>query len=223
MLLKMNTDIHMKMMLGSHWWHVTQEKAGNIWDQEKSATCMNLHNGSCHWWYEGKWEAREDFAKWGNEGHLVSPRVSLCGRFDMATGFELGLFPAPKGRNGHLLVSRQLRRIPNRLPQIDVFYCPDPDSAAIAVKLATKHRARVIFDIHEKYCRPEAMHYWGREPHMQLLIRLILLKLQLVCLQCDLVIGVSDFVVSHYKKMASNQSWFVAVRLCRPHANPLQR
>jgi glycosyltransferase involved in cell wall biosynthesis len=113
-------------------------------------------------------------------------------------GIEYRLFSPGKGKLGRLLRYFNAYRNGLLVPDVQVFYAPDPDSAAAAVRLAKKHRARVIFDIHEIY--HEAMlGHWLKGPAAKIAGGLLQATLSGVCSGCDLVMGVSQSVLEPYR------------------------
>jgi glycosyltransferase involved in cell wall biosynthesis len=113
-------------------------------------------------------------------------------------GIEYRLFSPGKGKLGRLLRYFNAYRYGLLVPDVHVFYAPDPDSAAAAVRLAKKCGARVIFDIHEIY--HEAMlGHWLKGPAAKIAGSLLQATLSRVCSRCDLVMGVSQSVLEPYR------------------------
>jgi glycosyltransferase involved in cell wall biosynthesis len=115
---------------------------------------------------------------------------------------------------GRLMSHRVARRLASKLQDVDVYYCPDPDSAAIGTRLAKKQGARVIFDIHENYHLSRAMTHWGRGLHMQIFNHLVKLGITAICRRCDLVVGVNRHVLKPYLNAVRN---LLVIRSCAPN------
>jgi glycosyltransferase involved in cell wall biosynthesis len=128
-----------------------------------------------------------------------------------ARKFEYRLYPPPAGRLARL-VGRRLRATAAAVPDVDVYFAPEPDSARSAVTLARRKRVKVIFDIHELYDQSHVQN-WAppfARPFAGWLVRRLISR---TCARCDLVTGVSEGVLAPYRQ-SSRQS--ILVRNCAP-------
>ena len=57
------------------------------------------------------------------------------------TGYQYSLFPSGKGKSGRILNYFKLYRQTLHMKDVDVFYAPDPDAAALAIRLSRKLNA----------------------------------------------------------------------------------
>jgi glycosyltransferase involved in cell wall biosynthesis len=95
---------------------------------------------------------------------------------------------------------------------VHVFYAPDPDSAAVAIRLAKKCKAKVIFDIHEIY-HDAMLDRWLRGPVVKIAKGILRRSILKICSSCDLVIGVSRAVLEPYWSIPIEK---MVVRSCAP-------
>lgn len=143
----------------------------------------------------------------------VGPDRDFFGRRPRSTAdLRLDLFPAPRGRLSRLLAHRPARRAAGQLADIDVYYTPEPDAAAVALRLASRNGAKVIFDVHEVFHGPILDRWLGGErwPTVRELLRR---RIAGICAHCDLVLGVNDEVIRPY---ASSHPARRVVRSCAP-------
>jgi len=125
---------------------------------------------------------------------------------------EYRLFPRAEGRPGRLLAWRAVRRNAAPLAGVDVFYCPDPDAAAVAVRLAGEKKARVVFDIHEMY--HEAMlSRWVKGLTGRVAAGIVRRQILRTCSRCDLVVAVNESVLKPYRQACADS---LIVRSCAP-------
>jgi glycosyltransferase involved in cell wall biosynthesis len=129
-------------------------------------------------------------------------RVTWVGPRRPRTGNDYGIdfrfYPAGKGRLSRLLHHRKAERLAGEVPDVDVYFAVEPDSAAVVVKLARRREARAVFDIHEVYHR-EMLGRWVKGRLLRRLVGwLVRRRIEKTCRQCDLVIGVSDAVLRPY-------------------------
>ncbi len=101
-----------------------------------------------------------------------------------------------------------LRNITN----VDWWYCPDADAAAVAEQLKTRLGGRVLFDIHEAFDKGVIDRWFGgRAP---LLVKwLVRRRIAQICRRADVVTGVNQTVLKGY---GSRNGDVVVTRLCAP-------
>lgn len=154
------------------------------------------------------------FAAAGMRVSWVGPDIDSVGRSSKKDGpFSWHLYPPFSGKIGRLMSHREAKRVASGLKDIAVYYCPDPDSAAIGTQLAKQQGARVIFDIHENFHLSRAMSHWGRGMHMHFFSHLVKLGIAAICRRCDLVVGVNRHVLNPYLMAART---LLIVRSCAP-------
>ena len=127
-------------------------------------------------------------------------------------GIDFHLFPHVGGKLGRLLAHRRLHRNALTVPDVDVFYAPDPDSAPVAVRLAKRGNSRVIFDIHEMY-QSAMVRHWVMGPLARIAGSVVHQQILRTCSQCDLVIGVSRAVLEPFKETVTER---LILRSCAP-------
>jgi hypothetical protein len=66
-------------------------------------------------------------------------------------GLEYQLYTAGKTKFDRIFSGRRAYEAGLKVQDVDVYYSPEPDSAEVAVKLARRNGAKVIFDVHEVY------------------------------------------------------------------------
>ncbi len=127
-------------------------------------------------------------------------------------GIDFRLFPPNRGRLDRLRARRRARAIAAGLPPVDVYYAPEPDSAEVAIGLAERSGAKVLFDVHEVY-------------HGALLDRLLMgrrlaplreyvrRRVARTCSRSAIVVGVSDSVLRPYVTPPTPS---LVVRSCAP-------
>ncbi len=140
--------------------------------------------------------------------------------------YQYRLFKRRRGIPGRIAACRTVSALAARVPDVDAYYAPDPDSAAVAVRVARRIGARVIFDVHEMY--HEAMlQRWVGEKLGRLLGRAVVAQISRTCSRSDLVMGVSASVVEPYSRTQTEKmvvrsfapSWFArdrAADVCGP-------
>ena len=99
-----------------------------------------------------------------------------------------------------------------RIPNVDVYYAPEPDSALIAVRLARINHARAIFDIHEVYHGP-LLNKWLRGMKAAWFREFVRRRMVALCAKCDLTMGVSDAVLDFYQPPSERR---LVARNCAP-------
>jgi glycosyltransferase involved in cell wall biosynthesis len=127
-------------------------------------------------------------------------------------GIEYRSFPRAKGKLGRLLGFYNAYRYGYQIPDVQVFYAPDPDSAMAAVLLSRKHRARAIFDIHEIF-HDAMLGRWVKGRMGKVAGTILQQMMLMVCSRCDLVIGVSQAVLEPYRETRTEK---MVVRSCAP-------
>ena len=66
-------------------------------------------------------------------------------------GLEHRLYLPSKKKLDRILSGRRAYQAALMVKDVDVYYSPEPDSAEVAVRLAKRNGAKVIFDVHEVY------------------------------------------------------------------------
>lgn len=103
-------------------------------------------------------------------------------------------------------------RLALKVQDVDVFYAPDPDAASIAIFLASRKRARVIFDLHEVY-HGAMLRRWVPGFATFILSRIMRCWIAWLGKRVDLMIGVSESVLGPYIRSGGN---YMVVRSCAP-------
>ncbi len=127
-------------------------------------------------------------------------------------GIEYRSFPRAKGKLGRLLGFYNAYRYGLQIPDVQVFYAPDPDSAMAAILLSRKRKARVIFDIHEIF-HDAMLGRWIKGRTGKIAGTILQQMMLMVCSRCDLVIGVSKAVLEPYRETRTER---MVVRSCAP-------
>ncbi len=155
------------------------------------------------------------FSTAGMRVSWVGPEFSLYGRLpsDQELPISWHLYPRGQGRLERLFRCRSAWRTARDLSDIDVYYCPDPDSGAVGWRLAKKLGGRVILDIHENYQTPLTVGQGAAGLRRRSFGPLVQQGISFICRQCDIVMGVSEFVLSPYMK-AIRES--LVIRNCAP-------
>lgn len=127
-------------------------------------------------------------------------------------GIQFVMAPPIKGRLGRLASGSRVAKLAAQVPEVDVYYAPDPDSAPIAVRLARRAGARSIFDIHEIY-HGALLERWLFGMRIEPIREWVRKRIARVCTKCDLVMGVSDAVLA---PVLADRSKGLIVRSCAP-------
>ncbi len=145
----------------------------------------------------------------------VGPDITLYGQTPDDSGIPLvrHLYPSGTGRLGRLMRFQSAYRTAREIHDVHVYYCPDPDSAFVAWRLARKHGGRVILDIHENYRIPATVRKERAGLRPPFSGPLVQQGLSFICRRCDIVMGVSEFVLSPYRKAIRDS---LVVRNCAP-------
>lgn len=122
------------------------------------------------------------------------------------------LFRPNSSRLRRLGAGRAASRVAADVADVDWWYSPDPDAAAVAVKVARRRGGRVLFDIHEVY-HLGLLDRWfaGRTP--RLVREAVRRRIARTCHGVDLVTGVSEAVMSPY---LTDDTERVVTRNCAP-------
>lgn len=132
-------------------------------------------------------------------------------------GIEFHLTPPLKGRLDRLTSRFHVRRMARTIRKVDVYYSPEPDSAAIVVDLAKRTGAKSVVDIHEIF-HGTNLDKWLGGLRMRPLRELVRRWISQTCRRSDLVMGVSDAVLDplipdHARRLVIRScapSWFAA-------------
>lgn len=116
------------------------------------------------------------------------------------------------GKLGRFLSAFSIYRRAKKLPRVDWFYAPDPDSACLAVMLARKFKSRAIFDIHENY-HEASLSRWLGPVAFRSVIEGARKAIQMIALKCDLVLAVNQKILDCYAGCHPNA---LVVRNCAP-------
>lgn len=111
-----------------------------------------------------------------------------------------------------LLAVRRIRNLAASVTNVDVYYAPDPDSSPLALHLARQNGAKVIFDIHEIY-HGTLLDRWLLGRRFPLIRNYVRQRIAKTCSRCDLVVGVSEAVLSPYVTPGTRH---MVVRSCAP-------
>lgn len=107
------------------------------------------------------------------------------------------LFRPNSNRVLRLGAGRAAARAAAGIRDVDWWYSPDPDAAAVATKVARRQGGRVLFDIHEVF-HLGLLDRWfaGRTPRF--VRELVRRRIARTCRNVDLVTGVSEAVMQPY-------------------------
>lgn len=155
----------------------------------------------------------ETFLEHGFRVSWVGPDITSYERgYRGKEGIEYHLIPSDRGRISRLLSTSRLRRVANSISGIDVYYAPDPDSAALALRLAVRDGARVIFDIHEVF-HTYMLDGWLRGRQLPFLRGIVRKQIERICSRCDLVIATCVSTLKPYARSCKNS---LVIRSCAP-------
>ncbi|HEY70212.1 MAG TPA: glycosyltransferase family 4 protein [Anaerolineae bacterium] len=155
------------------------------------------------------------FASSGMRVSWVGPDISLYGNTpdDPEIPLSRHLYSRLPGRSRRLMRFRSAYRTVREIENVDVFYCPDPDSAFVGWWLARRSGGKVIFDLHEHFQVPHTVQRRGRGLRTRFFGRLVQLGISILCRRVDLVVGVSDSVLSPFRGTIREA---LVVRNCAP-------
>lgn len=125
---------------------------------------------------------------------------------------EFRLYASGPSRIERLRSSGRLRRLAGTVPPVDVYLAPDPDSAEVALRLARKTGARVIFDVHEVFHRTH-LGRWLGGPTPAVAQEYFRRRIAGTCSRCSLVIGVNGRVLDWF---VGDDDKRMVVRSCAP-------
>lgn len=127
-------------------------------------------------------------------------------------GVDYQLYPQAKNRFGRIFSHKSAYNVGLKVDNVDIYYSPEPDSAEVAIKLARKNGAKVIFDIHEVY-HDVMLSRWLGGWAFKVLRPYARKRIEQTCSRCDLVVGVSNAVLEPYRNVKVEQ---MIVRSCAP-------
>lgn len=127
-------------------------------------------------------------------------------------GINYHLFASIKGKVGRIFGGIKLFFAAVTIPNVQVYYAPDPDSAWVAVHLAHRQKTHVIFDIHEMF-NDAMFDRWAKGLVAKIAKEIFKHLLLKVCSKCDLVMGVNQAVLEPYQ-LISNEK--MIIRSCTP-------
>jgi glycosyltransferase involved in cell wall biosynthesis len=107
---------------------------------------------------------------------------------------------------------RRIRAAALSLSDVDWYYSPDPDAAEIAIDLARRSNARVMFDVHEIF-HGALLDRWLYGRKMSVVRNYVRSRISKTCTDSDLVMGVSESVLRPYTQQQQSS---VVVRNCAP-------
>lgn len=144
---------------------------------------------------------------WVGPGHAFFDQTSFNRH-----GINFVLAPPNRNRMDRVMSHRRIRRLASLVQDVDVYYAPEPDSAQLAVDLAKKNKARVIFDLHEIY-HGALLDRWLMGMQLQPVRNYVQRKITRTCSKADLVVGVSAAVLKPY---ITADSPHMVIRSCAP-------
>jgi glycosyltransferase involved in cell wall biosynthesis len=155
------------------------------------------------------------FATAGMRVSWVGPDITLYAKTpdDPEIPLSRHLFSRISSRFGRLMRFRSAHRTTREIEGVDVFYCPDPDSAFVGWWLARKSGGRVIFDLHEHFQVPHTVQRRGMGLRTRFFGRLVQFGIAFLCRRVDIVVGVSDSVLSPFRSSIREA---LVVRNCAP-------
>lgn len=144
---------------------------------------------------------------WVGPGHAFFDSVAK-----KSEGINFFLAPPLKNRKDRALSRYSIKPIAKKVRDVDVYYSPEPDSAEVALLLAKKNGAKVIFDIHEIY-HGALLDRWLFGFNLPFVREYFRRRVSSISAKCDLVIGVSAAVLGPY---LTNSAKGLVVRSCAP-------
>lgn len=122
------------------------------------------------------------------------------------------LFRKNDSKMKRLRADRCARLAAANVEGVDWWYCPDPDAAAAAVKIARARGGRVLFDVHEVFHGALLDRWFPARPPVQVR-EVVRRRIARTCRRVALVTGVSQSVIDSYVTDDSPQ---VLTRNCAP-------
>lgn len=140
----------------------------------------------------------------------VGPDISFfAGDRFRVPGIEYVLTPTPHGRLDRVRSGRRVARAAEQVRDVDYWYSPDPDAAAVAVQVARRQGGRVVFDIHEEF-HGSMLDRWTLGRPSPAIRELARRRVAATCAEVDVVIGVNRSVLEPYTASG------LTVRNCAP-------
>lgn len=144
---------------------------------------------------------------WVGPGHAFFDHASFNRH-----GINYVLAPPNRNRVDRVMSHRRIRKLAGQVKDVDVYYAPEPDSAQLAVDLAVKNKARVIFDLHEIY-HGALLDRWLMGMQLQPVRNYVQKNIARTCGKAAMVIGVSEAVLRPY---ISPDTPHMVIRSCAP-------
>jgi len=117
-----------------------------------------------------------------------------------------------EGKLGRLMRARALVKAARQVQDVDVYLAVEPDSAAVAVRLARRTGAGVVFDVHEMW-HSDMLRHWVSGPMRRLVSRVLRHQIGATCRRCDLVVGVGKTRLEPYERQIRQG---MVIRHCLP-------
>lgn len=151
----------------------------------------------------------------GMQVSWVGPETTLYAQEQEEPEFPLDrhLYPRRPGRLGRLFRFMSAYRTARQIKGIDVYYCPDPDSAFVGWWLARRLGGRVVFDLHENYQVPHTIQPSGSLWGAGIIGRIIQSVIAFICRRMNIVVGVSKSVIAPFLPSIKNS---LVIRNCAP-------
>ncbi|MDO5711982.1 MAG: DapH/DapD/GlmU-related protein, partial [Micrococcales bacterium] len=128
----------------------------------------------------------------------VGPDYSFfAGEGFRAPGIDYVLTPPPAGRRDRLASAGRVARAARAVQDVDWWYSPDPDAAAVAVRTARRQGGKVVFDIHEEF-HGSMLDRWTFGRPVRAIREAVRRRVAQTCAACDLVVGVNDAVLTPF-------------------------
>ena len=114
---------------------------------------------------------------------------------DGGVSFKLAI--TPRSRMGRLIAIPRLLRMLASTPNVDAIYCPEPDSALLALPFTKVKGARLIFDIHENY-HDSALRRWVPPTAVRPLAAILKFLIAKIAGLADFAIAVNTDIADAY-------------------------
>lgn len=112
-------------------------------------------------------------------------------------GVEYHLTPPSLGRKDRLFSASRVKRAAAQVAQVDWWYSPDPDAAAVAVDVAKRQGGRVVFDIHEEF-HGAMLDRWTLGRPVPAAREMMRRRVAATAARADVVVGVNASVLEPY-------------------------